>query len=242
MSTGLSGSSDVPGPAEPYRRGMDIQETATPTRARAASSRAVGVVGLAATVLAFAGIGLEEAGGSATEPAFDAPDSIVINYLTGHDPTILAISGYVTVLGMIGLLWFAAGLAAVLRRAWPDGDWMAGVVLASGATMVGVLLVNAEDTAISFPAAPAAVEFFRAGGQQFANAWLGFASLALATAVTILRGRIAPSWLGWWAVVAGVGLVAVRAVWTNGIWLLPYGLFWFWVITISVRMVRGRRL
>jgi hypothetical protein len=225
--------------AEPRRPGIDT----APSPTRAASSRAVGAAGLAATVLAFTGIGVEEAGGSTTEPAFNARDSVVINYLTGHHPTILlTISGYVTVLGMICLLWFAAGLAAVLRRALPDGDWMAGVVLASGATMVGVLLVNAEATAIDFPASPAAVALFRAGGLQFANAWLGFASLALATAGAILRGRIAPSWLGWWAVVAGVGLFAVRAVWTNGIWLLPYGLFWFWVIAISVRMVMGRRL
>ncbi len=45
-------------------------------------------------------------------------------------------------------------------------------------------------------------------------------------------------WLGWWAVAAGVCLVAAKAVWTTYFWLVGYGLFWVWVIALSVVLLR----
>jgi hypothetical protein len=44
--------------------------------------------------------------------------------------------------------------------------------------------------------------------------------------------------LGWWAIASGVGLVLSRAAWYREIWLLPYALFWLWVITVSVLLLR----
>jgi hypothetical protein len=221
---------------------MDIsQEAAAPEQVRTGSSRAVGVIGLVATVMVFTGVNLQDIGHS-SEPPFNSPDSVITDYLTSRNMTLFSISAYLTVVGMIGLVWFAAGLSSVLRRASPDRDWMAAVVLAAGATMIAILLGGNWEIAIHYPTSPAAVDFFRSGGLELTNAWLAMASIALATAVTILRNRIAPSWLGWWAAVAGVGLIAVRAVPFNNIWLFPYLLFWLWVVTVCVRMLMGRRL
>ena len=43
-------------------------------------------------------------------------------------------------------------------------------------------------------------------------------------------------------VLAGVGLIAGRAVWTISLWWFPYILFWLWIIVVGVRMLTGRRV
>jgi len=35
-----------------------------------------------------------------------------------------------------------------------------------------------------------------------------------------------------------VGLVLSRISWTNSILLLPYGLFWLWVLVVAVLLIR----
>jgi hypothetical protein len=42
----------------------------------------------------------------------------------------------------------------------------------------------------------------------------------------VLAGRAVPVWLGWWALIAGAGMVIARAVWLSEFWLLPYLLLW----------------
>jgi hypothetical protein len=34
--------------------------------------------------------------------------------------------------------------------------------------------------------------------------------------------------------------VVGRALWRSPVWLIPYTLFWVWVIIVSVRLLRGR--
>ena len=48
----------------------------------------------------------------------------------------------------------------------------------------------------------------------------------------MISTRFAPRWLGWLAMAGGAGLVLSLAIWTSSIWLLPYGFFWLWVITV----------
>jgi hypothetical protein len=216
---------------------MDITEA----QARRASSRAVGVAGLATVVLTFAGALLSIAGGS-PEPDPGSPDSAVTDFLTSRNATVFAFGSYLVVLGMVGLLWFAAGLSGVLRRAAPNQDWMPSVVLAAGAAVAGTMLVGNFEIAASTTDSAAAVAFFRSGSLEMVNSVLAMGSLALAAGVAIVRGRIGPAWLGWWAIVAGVGLIAGRAVWTISLWWFPYILFWLWIIVVGVRMLTGRRV
>jgi len=56
----------------------------------------------------------------------------------------------------------------------------------------------------------------------------------------MVSARDLPSWLGWWAVVAGVGQVLGRAVWTHDIAFVPFTAFWIWVLVVSVLLLRGR--
>ena len=50
-----------------------------------------------------------------------------------------------------------------------------------------------------------------------------------------------PRWLGWWGAVAGVGMLVARFLWTvESAWVVFYGVFWVWLLTVAVRLVMGR--
>jgi hypothetical protein len=40
------------------------------------------------------------------------------------------------------------------------------------------------------------------------------------------------------ALVSGAGLVLSRISWTSQIWLLPYLMFWLWMLIVSVLLLR----
>jgi hypothetical protein len=44
--------------------------------------------------------------------------------------------------------------------------------------------------------------------------------------------------VGWLAIASGVGLALSRISWTSYIWLLPYVMFWLWVITVAILLLR----
>jgi hypothetical protein len=54
----------------------------------------------------------------------------------------------------------------------------------------------------------------------------------------VLTTRVFSRWLGWLMVASGVGLALSRFVWTRDLWLVPYALFWIWVVIASVRLLR----
>jgi hypothetical protein len=72
----------------------------------------------------------------------------------------------------------------------------------------------------------------------FANAWLALASLAVCAGWIMVATGIFGRWLGWWAIISGLGLALSRFFWTSEIWLLPYLLFWLWVIIVCVQLLR----
>jgi hypothetical protein len=46
--------------------------------------------------------------------------------------------------------------------------------------------------------------------------------------------------LGWLAIASGVGLALSRISWTSYIWLPFYLMFWLWVITVAVLLLRRK--
>jgi hypothetical protein len=192
----------------------------------------------------FAGQFFMQAGGTGDLP-FAAPAAEIKQYFDTRDPAQYAVGAYLEALGLLALLWFVCGLYALLRRHAPRHDWLPAVVLASGAAAVGAVLHGAAQAA-AFRAGvgldPQLARLaFDQGNLTFANMWLALGSLSLASGWSILATRAEPAWLGWWALVAGVGFLASRIVWTTTVWLVPYGLFWVWVLVVATRMLRPAR-
>jgi hypothetical protein len=64
-------------------------------------------------------------------------------------------------------------------------------------------------------------------------------SLAVAAGWVTLSAAVLARWTGWCALVSGAGLVVARYLWSvEGVWFLPYLLFWVWMVATCLRLVR----
>ena len=204
-------------------------------------SRVTGLIGLGSFVLLFAPIiALSTLG----EPPFTATVDEAYAFVRNA-----AAAGWVeigqAVLGLaaLGLVWFVVGLALLLGRAEGPPPWRATVAGLSGLLLPAYLLGDVSWDAAAYGGAeiePGLASYaFDVGNLGFANAWLAMGSFALAAGWVVLETRVLGRWLGWWAVVAGVGLVLCRFFWTSEAWFAPYFLFWIWVVIVSVQLVRN---
>jgi len=223
---------------------MELTQLTRPASRTGTRLRAAGVAGLAAAMLLFGGQAFILASGTA-EPAFGAPAAEIQQFWETRDTVLFSIGSYLTVLGLVALLWFVCGVHTAVRGHGSQPQWLPTVALASGVAAVGATLLDAGHLAV-FRANEGLDQqlgrfAFDMGNLAFASAWVALGSFAIAAGWAALSCRSLPGWLGWWAVAAGVGLVAARAVWTSPAWLVPYALFWLWVIVVSVRFLAGDR-
>jgi hypothetical protein len=88
--------------------------------------------------------------------------------------------------------------------------------------MLAYLLLDVGWDADSYGAAdlaPAVASFaFDLGNLGSANIWLAMGSFAISSGWMLLSTRALGRWLGWWAIVAGIGLILVRFAWSGEIW------------------------
>jgi hypothetical protein len=78
------------------------------------------------------------------------------------------------------------------------------------------------------------------GNLSFANGWVSAGAVGICTGLVVLSTRSLPRWLGWWGLVAGIGSVLARAVWTSGVAFVPFAAYWLWAAALSVMLVIGR--
>jgi hypothetical protein len=198
-----------------------------------------GLAGLISVVLLFAGAIILAVGG---EPGFTAKTDEIVGFFQSRNPGQIFLTPLLTVLGLIGFVWFIAAIAAVCRRLEPTIQWRSQIVFGSG--LVGVAAgLNGSWEAVLFRVSegldPEVARFaFDLGNVVFASSWVAFGSFALASGWVLLSGTAGWRRHGWWAIVAGAGLIASRAFWTSPAWFFPYALFWLWVIAVSIRMLR----
>jgi len=222
---------------------MELTQQMRPASRTGTRLRAAGIAGLAAAVLLFGGQGFILAKGAA-EPAFGASAAEIQRFYETHDTIFFSIGSYLMVLGLIAFLWFICGVHTAVRGHGSQREWLPTVALASGVAAVGATLLDAWQLAVFRVSEGLDTDLarfaFDMGNLAFASAWVALGSFAIAAGWAGLSSRSLPGWLGWWAVAAGIGLVAARAVWTSPAWLFPYALFWIWVIVVSVRFLAGR--
>ena len=204
-------------------------------------ARVTGVVGLFGVVALFVPI---IAVASAGEPGFQATAAEALTFFrNAHVGWIRAIAPLAG-LGMLAVLWFVVGITLLLGRAEGNPPWRSRIALVSGVILaVYGILDSSWDSATHAAAGldqPVAVYAFYVGNLEFANAWFGAGSFIGLCGWVVLRTSVFPRWLGWWAVVSGVGLVLSRFVWTLEFWLLPYTMFWLWVVAVCILLLRRR--
>ena len=218
--------------------------TVDDTGRRSNLATVTGIAGLTGVVLLFGPIIAVSTQG---EPPFDGSRDQVATFFGN----VAAVGWYQTAgaleaIGMLALLWYFVGLTTLLRRIEGPPAWRSTVALLSG-----TLLVAYGNLDVSWDAAvnrgnetdPGVAPYaFDVGNIGFSNAWLSMASFALASGWILLDSRALPRWWGWLGIAGGAGLVVARFAWESPFWMIPYALFWGWVIALAVRLVRRRHL
>lgn len=202
-------------------------------------SRVTGVFGLVSFVLVLGPI----VAASGQEPGFTGDAAAVQNFFRSTSDAGSAFGDYLTTLGLIGQLWFAAGLALLMARAEQTPPWRSAMAVVSALAFV-VVNLNGLWQAASYRADRLTPELalfaFDAGNLAFANSWVAMGGFALAGGLVMVTGRFMRRWLGWVAIAGGVGIIAARFDWTSSMWFFPYAVIWIWMITVSVRLLRIR--
>jgi hypothetical protein len=221
----------------------DHSMTSTTTERWRGLARMTGVTAIVAVVLLFAPIIAISALG---EPDFDATGEEAAEFFRNADTPWIGAAQTTASIGMLAFLWFVVGLTTLLRRIEGEPAWRSTVALVSGTIVVAYGVLEASWDAAANRGQelePGIAAFaFDVGNLGFANLWLALGSFAIASGWALLASRALPAWWGWWAIVSGAGLIAVRYAWEGWIWTIPYFLFWVWVIAIAVRLISRRTL
>ena len=206
-------------------------------------ARVTGWAGLAGMVLIFVPI---IAMASLGEPAFDATREEAAAFFRNTAKSSWAdAAGTVALLGLVALTCFIVGLCLLLRPAEGDPPWRSTVALVFGGLFAAYLFTDTSWDAAGNRGAdldPGLAHFaFDLGNLGFASAWVSMGSFAAFGGWAVLVTGVFRRWLGWLMVASGVGLALSRFVWTTNAWLLPYALFWIWVVAVCIRLLRGLR-
>ena len=205
----------------------DRPDAVDSTHARTTLARVTGVAGLV-TLVVVLGASLANNYQSAS---FTSDADQAVTFFRSIDDAFGAFSSFATAVGLIAMLWFALGLALLLRAYDGPLPWRSTFLAGAGVVSVVSGQIASWDAAAyrSGDIDPQVARYaFDLGNLSFANSWV------------IVSARSLPSWLGWWAIAAGIGQVLARAFWTHGVALAPGTAYWIWVAVVSVLLVRGR--
>jgi len=209
------------------------------TRERRTLARITGAAGI---VVLVAVLGTSIVNGY-QDSAFDSDTGEALAFLRSLDDTVGEVSAFATSVGLIALLWFSLGLAMLLRRYEGELPWRSVFLAGAGITSVVTGQIGSWDAAVyrSDDIDPQVARYaFDLGNISFANGWVASGAFGLCAGLIMSSTSRLPHWLGWWALVAGAGSVLARAVWTEGIAMVPFTAFWLWVGVVSVLLVLGR--
>jgi hypothetical protein len=226
----------------PWRRAMAAEGTAaSPSRTDAAQRRlfrVTGIAGLASIVLIFVAVV-----GTRDEPSFTATATQFLAYYRSPDTVATPFRSFLFTVGLVTFVWFVVGLSILLRRAEGEAAWRWAIAMGSGVLFVALGLSGlGNEAAVAFRADdldPQIARYaFDQGQAAFANGRVALGSFAVCCGWVIVSTRFLPRWLGWLAIASGVGLVLSRVSWTSQIWLVPYLMFWLWVLVVAGLLVR----
>lgn len=198
--------------------------------------RVAGVAGLVAVVLIFVVLV-----GSREEPPFNAAADEFLTHYRASNTVASGFRSFVLTIALVTFVWFVVALSTLLRRVEGEAPWRSYVAMASGVIFVA-LVMSGSEVAAAFRADDLDPQIARYAFDEsqaaFANARVALGSFAVCCGWVIASTRFLPRWVGWLALASGVGLALSRVSWTSTIWLLPYLMFWLWVLTVGVLLLR----
>ncbi len=174
---------------------------------------------------------------------FTSDSAEIVTFFRSIDDTFGAASSFLTGVGLIAMLWFTLGLALLLRPYDGELPWRSAFLAGAGVVSVVTGQIASWDAAAfrSDSIDPQVARYaFDLGNISFANGWVATGAVAICAGLIILSAAELPRWLGWWAIVAGVGQVLARAVWTNDLAFVPITLFWLWAAVVCGLLFAGR--
>jgi hypothetical protein len=211
------------------------------TAARRSLARVSAVCGITTLVLV---LGASLANNYQSAPFTSDTDQIV-TFFHSIDDTLGAASSFATAVGLIAMLWFTTGLALLLRPYDGELPWRSAFLATAGVVSVVSGQIASWDAAAhrSEDLDPQVARYaFDLGNLSFANGWVATGAVALCAGSIMLSSAALPNWLGWWAVLAGVGQVLARAIWTTDIAFVPFTAFWIWTAVVSGPLLTRRLL
>jgi hypothetical protein len=218
---------------------IDLRQTAESSTDRRTLARITGAAGVVTLVIVL-GSSLANDFQSA---AIDSDADEAVTFFRSLDDSFGALSSFATAVGLIAMLWFSLGLALLLRRYEGELPWRSVFLAGAGVVSVVSGQIASWDAAVyrSDDIDPQVARYaFDLGNLSFANGWVSAGAVGICAGLVVLSTRDLPHWLGWWALVAGIGSVLARSVWTEGYAMVPFAAFWLWVAVVSVALLRGR--
>ncbi|TCC19881.1 hypothetical protein [Kribbella sindirgiensis] len=201
-----------------------------------------GSAGVAGLLLVAVSQALVQVGGG--EPAFDASGEEILRFLEARHDTLYAIGTFLGLLAAVALACFVSVVCVVLRETEGRPAWRSAFAFTSAIAFVVLLMSPGWELAgyrTDEGVDPQIARYaFDMGNLGFANAWVALAGFLAAAGWIIVGTPPLPSWLGWVAIAAAIGFLLGRAFWTTSVWLVPYAVFWIWVVALSIYLFRGR--
>jgi hypothetical protein len=196
--------------------------------------------GIAYPVLQMAAQGLIQIGGS--EPPFSASAQDILAFFQARNLALFQVGGYISVLSVVVFIWFLGALWDTLHNEEGGTGWLSMIAIGSGVATAAALNEGGWSLAVfrlNDGIDPQIARLlFDQGNFNFANSWVTVGSMVLAAGLILKRSNRFPSWFGWVSILLAVGLFLARVVWTSSIAFAPYVLYWVWMITLGVMMMR----
>jgi hypothetical protein len=204
--------------------------------------QAGGIGGILFVVLEF---GFSLIGGT-REPAFDAPaKDWLTRYQNLHD--LFLVAPYTAGLPMLFFLLFVSALHLKLRVASSNENPPSIAVLLLGGVAAAMLLAAVGAGAAALLRVGHGLDESGAGtlsglsNEFFVTSFFAIGGLLIAAGIGAVETHALPAWLGWSGIVIGLGLVVAVAAQLSAFWLIPFFLFYFWVVAVGVVLIRDAR-
>jgi hypothetical protein len=187
-------------------------------------------------------IGLFVSDPSQSEPRFTAQAEEILSFFQSQDPGKASIAAYLTTLAFIAFLWFVGGLWSRLRTAEGHPGFLAWVAAGSG--LISLIVLNANLGPVVMLRIENGLEpqlaryIFDLGNYSFATMWALIANMLLASGLASLRHHALPRWLAWFSLLDGLALLIAYPLWINEVGVLPFLLYWVWVIAVCIVLIR----